>query len=603
MSARSPSEPRQTNGRAPHATNLELPYGFVARDRLLPIIDLPYLAPLTLISAPTGYGKSALAMHWANSTAMSVCWIQLAPRLNSLSALVEDIRVRASDALGRPVRSTHGPDRVGDGIGDFLAQFWNESAERSSLCIVLNDYQVIDNRDVHEAVTHVIHNLPPNLHLMLTSRATPPLPIGRLRAQGKVRELSGRDLAFDTRETHTYLAERKNFIVSEPIAADLANSTEGWIAGIQLATFAAGRTGQDPHRLMTVDPTRSDYLDDYIGQEVLDLLAPKLREFVVDTAFLPALDPTMCDEVLKRTGSAKLVAELVAQRVFVVPDNQQPGIYRYHHMFASSVQRLAARERSQEEISTIRRRLAAWCLERGERERGLEYFIADRDWDSATPLLISICGELADRDLYHSILHWLRQVPESVRLGQDNLAYWYTFSLLALGHLREGIACFNAVEPIWTSHPEPIQRGRALACKAMILGLTGDENGLLEASIDSLGLFPESARVERLHGLLGVMEVEFSRGNDEAVQAAFATAQQVRTHLPPDQRWWTLHMQLLPANHLALRGNLPAARAIYHEQLKELSAYLIHPCTNCGSGWRISRSPVTISKRRNSTSR
>lgn len=546
----------------------------VPRPTLHQRIQHPTLAAITLIVAPPGFGKSTLIAEWAHASPHQVHWLQIGPADNSVGEFARHLlHSLGQGTVLEEVTSGSSHSDLGTALIHVLAssQFGD-----TRLCIVLDDFHLIQNRDVNELIGFMAYNLPSHVHLLIASRSIPELPLARLRAEGQVRDLRVPDLAFSEEETRQFLATRTRHCETID-SRELRAKTEGWIAGIHLATLVIGEqppTGSvEPLTQQSID---SGYIDEYLEQEVLSRLTPDEVRFVCESVFLPYLEPTLCREVLGLEQVESLIAATVRHQVFVVPANDTGGHVRYHHLFATSIQRIASPILGAERITTIQTDLGHWYERQQLHEEALERYFAASRWDLAVPILTTICDDLANQDLYHSLVHWLERVPAGVRNQHHDLSYWYTFSLLALGHQRAGQQSFNRTLLKGLQSTDPLERTRSLACQAMIASLDGDDDSCFRLSQTILSLAPADAHVERLHSLHGTLEHHYSIGNDAAAEEIFREMQQVRRHLPFNQRWWTLHSQAEPANQLAIRGQLSTAWSAYQSLLDEHSTYLTH---------------------------
>ena len=540
--------------------------GLVARPRLEDLIERPSLASITLVTAPAGYGKSTLASQWARSTERGVAWVALGPESNTTGGLLAQIVAAIQSAFQADVPAEMGSfDDVVDCL-DALAR-----AGRRPV-VVLDDLNQVENQEAYEAMAGVLGRLPDGVHMILISRTVPALPLGRLRAQGRVRELTEDDLRFTPAETSAIVGNVAPERLTADQVATLGARTEGWIAGIRLALASLERVDSVEVQSIVDTWPVSHWLDDYVVEEVLGGLPEVVREFVLRTANLPELTPQLCDEVLGIETSAALIDEVRRRLVFVRPVDVNGDALAYHALFAESAGRIADRALPVSDRRERLRRAALWYERAGRLEAAIDQAVAAEDWEIAERCIRPLCRELMDRDSHHSRLHWLSKLPEARVLADPDMARWYISALQYTGQIREAQRAFVDVEPRWQASGDPAQLGYAASTRTMFASMNGELDLALELSHEALRHFPPDYAVDRMHSWTGVMQFEFQRGDDEAVAHAYRQAALCRERLPAEQWWWTALVEPDRANHLALRGDLRAAWDLAHELLTGLPA-------------------------------
>lgn len=536
------------------------------RTRLIDAINQPEVPRVTLITAPAGFGKSTLAGQWARDTIRLVVWVSLHSESNTPDRFLEDLQLSleietrfklAGDAIDEPTLSA------------ILARLRAASASKP-VTIVLDDYHLIENRDVHRVANALIHELPPAVSIMILSRALPPLALGRLRVEGQVREITEVDLRFDQRDVATLVSMESDRELSRAQITRLVERTDGWIAGIRLAILAVLQAEDEQIDNMIGALSAHQWLDDYIVEEVLSSLPNELREFVLRTASLRVLEPELCDAVLGISNSASLIDELARRLVFVRRDTRSGMGVAYHALFAECVDHIAKRHIPIGELQEQHMRAAAW-LERHERaEVALDHAMFSEDWPAVLRILRKICQPLWDRDLHDSLLHWIERVPiQQLRLDHE-LLYWYIHKLFSVGRFREAMVEMEVAEPLWQASGKPEEIGFIMGCQAFKAVSEGDAAASLQFSYRALRYLPTHNYASRMRSWTNVCGGEFSRGNDEVATAAYQQAEYCRRFLPAEQRWWTMLTEIVRINQYALRGNLPTAERLLQMALERL---------------------------------
>jgi LuxR family maltose regulon positive regulatory protein len=226
------------------------------------------------------------------------------------------------------------------------------------LALVIDDYHLITNPEIHEALTWLIERSPPSFRLVLATREDPPLALGRLRARGDLGEVRAGELRFTDAETATFLTEALGLELSDDDVARLQARTEGWPAALYLAALSLRGRG-DPSSVIERFAGDDRFLVDYLTGEVLARQPPELRSFLLRTSILTRLSGPLCDAVADRSDSAALLAELERSNLLLVPLDSRREWYRYHHLFAELLQHeLAATE--PDALTVLHRRASDW---------------------------------------------------------------------------------------------------------------------------------------------------------------------------------------------------------------------------------------------------
>lgn len=540
------------------------------RHRLVSAINDSGPAPVVLITAPAGFGKSTVASSWAWQTDRNVHWMQVHAADNTAFTFAKHLLASVCHDDVPAIDSD-----VND-LGVLVLDFLSRIPEDQPVALVVDDIQLLANQDTLDLFQYLLERTPTQFSVILLSRSTPNLRLGKLRAMGQVLDLTESDLAFTLAEIQEYL-ELSTGQPQPDLARQLATETEGWITGIMLGARSRLAMPQTSETSSSKSLKNMAFLDEYVEQEVLATLSHDLRQFVLESAFLPTLEPSLCEAVLQREDARKPIRELLRHQVFVVPVGARGDQFRYHHLFSQSIQRIARRTVASARIGEILTNLGHWHVQHDQPVEALSTWIEAEQWDLVVPAMVSVCHDLANQDLYHSLLHWLRQLPESVRRSNSSLAYWYTFALLALGYHRDGEASFHDMMVPLLNSDNPLERMRAMATSGMLLAFAGNQHELLRNARETLSIAPSGAWVERLHALQGIMECQFGLGEVDEAEATFREMQSVRGHLPFDQRWWSLHAQAEPANQLAMRGLISQSWNAYHAILDEHASYLSFP--------------------------
>jgi LuxR family transcriptional regulator, maltose regulon positive regulatory protein len=226
--------------------------------------------------------------------------------------------------------------------------------------VVLDDYQFITEENAHESVAFFLEYLPENVHLVISSRSDPPLPLGRLRAMGEMNEIRTEHLAFSEEEADCLLNDKLELDIGPDDLSVLLERTEGWPAGIYLASLSL-QNKEDKHALIASFRGSNRYIVGLLGEEVLAGLTKEVRQFLLETSILRTMRGPLCDAVTGGEGSARLLRELARSNLFVISLDEQGEWYRYHRLFSGLL--LYELRSSQPDLVPAQRRQASEWLE------------------------------------------------------------------------------------------------------------------------------------------------------------------------------------------------------------------------------------------------
>ena len=412
----------------------------VARPRLAARLDRGARAKLTLISAPTGFGKTSLVAQWLSSRTTAhhrtVAWLALDRSDDQPAAFWADVvtALQAADVadFGEAILPLLESGEVPtEGV---LAAVVNElSVLPDELDLVLDDYHVIDDPAVHEGMAFLLDHLPPQVHLLITTRADPPFPLTRLRARGDLVEVRAADLRFTNEEASTYLNEVMGLGLDPDDVAALEGRTEGWAAALQLA--ALSMEGREDVTDFVARFTGNDrYIVDYLVEEVLERLPDEIRTFLLDTCILDRLNGSLCDAVTGRSGGNAMLATLERRNLFVVPLDDERQWYRYHHLFADVLQ--AHLEDEQPEHAFELHGLASeWYKGQGLWNESIDHALAARDFDRTAELVEGALPAIRIARQETALRGWIEALPDDLVRRRPVLSVGFAGALLASGVL------------------------------------------------------------------------------------------------------------------------------------------------------------------------
>jgi LuxR family maltose regulon positive regulatory protein len=374
----------------------------VPRAVLLDHLEASTRTPVAAVLAPPGYGKTTLLAQWAARDPRPFGWLTLDRRDNDPSVLlrglaaavdrIEPVGWETLDALDAPGASA--VDAVLPRLGSAL------SLAALPAVLVLDDVHLLHNRVCLDAVTRLIDYLPPGSQLAVAGRGEPPLPLARLRAEGRMVEIGPEDLAMDAAEARALLAQGDVDLARVDVA-EVVRRTEGWPVALQFAALSLGAGGRRAAPLAGDDR----FLVDYVQSELLSGLPPRLVSFLTRCSVLERLSGPLCDAVLATTGSADLLESLARSNLLVAPLDRRRQWYRLHRLFRELLgSRLERREPAR--AVELNRRAAEWCEDNGLPESAVEYAIAAGDADRAARVVVDLAPPAFAADRPGQLKRW-----------------------------------------------------------------------------------------------------------------------------------------------------------------------------------------------------
>jgi LuxR family maltose regulon positive regulatory protein len=406
--------------------------GSVARPRLDE--QLGRRSRLTLVSAPAGFGKTTLVGSWlaghAAATGARVAWVSL----DASDRAPEAFWTYVLTALDRAAPGTGSAGLAALGAGQpaevALAAVLNElSVLPDDVVLVLDDYHLAEGPPIQAGMAFLLERLPPQLRLVISTRADPALPVARLRARGELTEVRAADLRFTDDEASAFLAGATGLSLGVDDVAALGHRTEGWIASLQLAAISL-RDREDPSGFIAGFAGDDRYVVDYLVEEVLGEESPEVRDFLLSTAVLDRLSGPLCDAVTATTGGAQMLDSLERRNLFVVPLDDRRRWYRYHHLFADMLHAHLLQERP-ETIPELHSRASRWYADAGQPEEAVRHALAAGDPERAADLVERAIPELR-RERHESVIRrWVDELPGDVVRDRPVLAAGFVGALMA----------------------------------------------------------------------------------------------------------------------------------------------------------------------------
>ena len=397
----------------------------VVRPRLLHQLNTGLQRKLILVLAQAGFGKTTLVAHWLNTLTQAaptpplectrVAWLSLDENDNDplrfFDYLIAALQ-RVDAKLGDHARQLLSAPQPPANLEPLVISLINDlTTLPGHLVLTLDDYHTIFSQEVHQAIHAIISHAPDRFHLLLISRTEPPLPLTRLRMYRELIEIREHDLRFTLDEAMTYLLETMHCTISRADVAALEQRTEGWIVGLHLAALSL-QSRPDASAFIAEFTGNHAYIVDYLTEEVLQRQPPDIQEFLFQTSLLTRFCGPLCDAVMGRTGSQKVLEYLERSHLFVISLDNERGWYRYHHLFAEMLRR-RAQDHALHHGADAYRRATEWHLKNGLALEAIDYALA-ADSDYAAQLIEQNLAPLVARGQFVTLLQWLSRLPLNV---------------------------------------------------------------------------------------------------------------------------------------------------------------------------------------------
>lgn len=489
------------------------PTSLVSRQRLIDRLNRGLDRRLILVSAPAGFGKSTLLAEWSRQLRFQLLWLSLDETDRDISRFLTYLMA----VLERLPHFDHSPlfeqeDLLIQGAEQVLTALINAlTPTPSDFVLILDDYHLADNTAINQALTFLLEHQPPTMHVVISTRADPDLPLPRMRARGQLVEVRQADLRFTKSEAALFFDRITGFEISDDNLVLLLQRTEGWATGLQLAALAMQRAGDKSH-FITTFAGRHEYIADYLHFEVLNQLTPQFREFLLKTSVLDEMTGSLCNQLTGREDGQQTLEELAAMNLFIISLDDERRWYRYHKLFAELLQQLL-RQTLPDQIRELHDKASRWYARQKYSAEAIKHALVAEQYEwAAEQVAMAADATLMSSELT-TFAGWIESLPEELVRSKPSLCLYYAYALLLLGKP------FSDVEtwlPMDNSNPQNLPAS-ALPLFAYIAIIEGRESRAAELSRQALTKLPEGERFVRslaywLLSVSGLRDEEPSKG-------------------------------------------------------------------------------------------
>ncbi len=396
--------------------------------------------PLTLVSAPAGYGKSALVAEWRESTRRTITWLALDESDNEplrfflyLTAAFQKADETIGTELMTLLEANQLPPRE-----TLIALLTDDLlALETSLVCVLDDFQSIQDPSILDILQELIAHAQ-SLQFVIVTREDPALPLGRLRAHAQLTEIRAVDLRFSREETERFFLDVMRIPLSESDLSLLEERAEGWVAGLQLAGLSMqGR--KDPSAVIASLSGNHRHILSYLTEEVLKQQQPSVQEFLLQTSILAKFNADLCNAVTQRSDAAVLLEQLLASNLFLIPLDDEGQWYRYHHFFADLLFGILSRSQA-EQVKELHIRSAEWFDSQHMPLDAIDHALAAEDFARAANLLETHTWTLLNQGYVRRVEAWMQSLPAEWRAQSPRTNLGFAWMYLLRGNFAQSDA-------------------------------------------------------------------------------------------------------------------------------------------------------------------
>jgi ATP/maltotriose-dependent transcriptional regulator MalT len=482
----------------------------VPRPQLIERLNEGLNHPLTVIAASAGFGKTTTLSEWIRHSERRAAWLSTDEGDNDpvrfwtyFIAALQTLDAKVGEhALAMLHTQGQGPPRAESVLTLLLDDV---AALPEPFVLVLDDYHVINTPDIHQGIAFLVEHMPAPMHLYISTRSDPPLPLARWRARGQLAEIRTDDLRLTAEEAARFLNQAMGLRLSPDDVLALHARTEGWLVGLQLAALSLqGRT--DAGDFIAAFRGSHHYIIDYLSLEAIQSQPESVQSFLLHTAILDRLCGALCDAVTERTDSHAILEYLERANVFTIPLDEERQWYRYHHLFAEMLRRQLQRLYPAHPPD-LHRRASEWYEHNGLADEAVRHALAAEDFERAARLIEQNAGAIFwMRGEISTFLEWLEALPDDVVHAHPRLGLVLGWALLMSGKLATIEPVLEEAERQLLNSPDSSEpgeseikslRGQMAAIRSRVARLHDDLPRAIELARAALADLPQDNRALR----------------------------------------------------------------------------------------------------------
>lgn len=559
----------------------------IQRQRLLDKLEHALQCRLTLVSAPAGFGKTTLLSGWAEKCAYPVAWVSLDESDNDPASFLMylitalEISIDGDDQIQSslpPIQPIPGDIYLTKLVNQLSSQI---DEKHQDWVMILDDYHLITNETIHRVLLFLLDHMPDGLHLIISTRADPALPLARLRARGQLNELRQDDLRLTMQESTEFITQVMNLNLNNNDIAELTKRTEGWAAGLQLATVSLSNQ-EDVSGFIDKFSGSNRFIMDYLLEEVLEQQSEAIRNFLLSTSILDQLCAPLCQAVVGKEdltstavsdtvkyafSSQQILDNLERANLFLIPLDNDRSWYRYHRLFADLLQHHL--EQSQPNMMPLlHHRASVWYEQNGMIPQAIDHALAAGNLQQAALLIENIVETIMLRSEVATFDKWVNTLPDEIVHAHPILCVYQAMAQLLRGHSLEAAEAHLQIAE--EADKGSTISGEILTIRGLIATYQGNRELCIGFGKKALQYLPQDNLFFRslVAGYLGLNQ--YYTGDlvkaEQTLQEALSVSQKVGN----------VTNMVLAQIHLAeihfLRGNLFNAKIVYEQAIKSATS-------------------------------
>ncbi len=546
--------------------------------------------PLTLVSAPAGSGKTTTIRMWLTGRENSTAWLTLDKgdndRKRFWTYLISSLQTLDS-SLGKGAMEILRSSGTGEEFSadeTFLNPLLNDLFNLdTAFFLMLDDLHWIDSTSIHNDLIYFIENIPPSLLLITATRSDPPWPLHRWRGRGKIKEIRQKNLKLSREEAKYYINKIKGFSLNDDQLEKLYAKTEGWITGMQLICLSLADT-QNIDAFIDIFTGSQQNVFEYLSDEVLARQPAHVREFLVHTAVLNRLSPSLCDAVAGINNSAELLTSLERKHLFVVPLDDHKHWYRYHPLFADLLQYQLKRHYPGKEIE-LHSKAAKWFLEAGEFSEAIYHAFNSSDYELAASILHDNYKKIVSEEGPWPTISYIKKLPDNIFNNYPSLLVYKAFMFFLQERREEAEVLLEQAEKLGYENKEEQAEyeGMLAIVKTVYQTTTHDFSKALNSSEKALKMLPPDNHYWRMYAAYFSGDIRYFSGHPKYAYPFYLEA--YRNSEKTGSPYLAINCNFKVANNLRCLGNLREAEQLTEEMLHTVGEKGLSGIPRTGNLW------------------
>ena len=440
-------------------TKLNIPFGHksvVSRSRIIDELDKALKVKLTLITATAGFGKTTAVAYWAMQSGMPAAWFSIDSHDNSVKKFWSYVIVALETVIpglaGMFSRYLHTSDNfTAEGLVAALVE--EISKFDTDFILILDDYHLIQNGEIHESFSMFLKYIPSNAHVIIVGRSKPSFVSARFEISGNMREMGINELRFESSEIED-LSKAYGIMLSKSELNLLEKRIEGWVVGLCLIFDSLCREHTSNFaKLVSGSGWNNHKITSYLMEEVIDNCAEEDRTFMLKTSILSQINGPLCDELTGCTDGNAILKRLSRSNAFIVAVDSEGYWYRYHHVFSEFLQNMI---KSSDKLSAgeLHERAGNWYERNGYIDEAVSHYVKCDKMEKVAAMIEKNSRQLLRTGDFSILKGWLEKLPATLVRNNDRLCLANAWALMLSGSVKEAETWMNVLEERYTLQDE-----------------------------------------------------------------------------------------------------------------------------------------------------